>query len=77
MKFNNSKMKRSKFLINFPHPLLEIAKQLKSEKLHLIHSSKIWKKRIKSLVVPKRSKITIKGWENKGRINNENEEKGE
>ena len=35
------------------------------------------KKRIKSFVTPKRSKITIKGWENKGRINNENEEKEE
>ena len=33
------------------------------------------KKRIKSFVTPKRSKITIKGWENKGRINNENEKK--
>ena len=35
------------------------------------------KKRIKSFVTPKRRKITIKGWENKGRINNENEKENE
>ena len=33
------------------------------------------KKRIKNFVVPKRSKINIKGWEDKERINKEDKEK--
>ena len=48
---------------------------LESDNLHSFIGN--MKKRIKSFVTPKRSKITIKGWENKARINNENEEKRE
>ena len=32
--------------------------------------------RFKDFFIPLRTKVTIKGWENTDRINNENEEKG-
>ena len=34
------------------------------------------KERFKDLFIPLRTQVTIKGWENMDRINNENEEKG-
>ena len=55
--------KRSNFLEVFLILLLEIARALKSEKFHLIHSLEILKKRIKRFFIPKRIKVTIKGWE--------------
>ena len=34
------------------------------------------KEKLKDFFIPLRTKVTIKGWENTDRINNENEEKG-
>ena len=62
-------------LIKSPKPSLEISKVQEFEKLKSSHSSKINRKN-KWPCSSQETQITIKGWEDKGKTNKENEEKG-
>ena len=69
--------KRSNFLQSFPKSPVGNSQCARIREIAFNSFIGNMKKRIKSFVIPKRSKITIKGWEDTERMNNKNEGKGE